>query len=94
MSSANSDQPLHVISRPKGWGVVARSASKASSIHPTKAQAVTAARAIKGRPGRLIVVHNKDGTVSRVFKTSADPGSLLKRPASERLRKTAAATLS
>ncbi len=46
------------------WQVKALNASRASSRHPTKPEAIAKARQFGQRPGTVkVVIHRKDGTV-------------------------------
>ncbi len=65
---AVSTTVLHVVPHAEGWAVEKEGASRASSVHATKSEAVSAGRerAKSGASGRL-VVHRQDGTVQDSF---------------------------
>ncbi|AEI47686.1 DUF2188 domain-containing protein [Runella slithyformis] len=54
----------HVISRRGRWGLLKQGYKKASGLYDTKQEAVRAARRLKSE-GYDIIIHDKDGTVSR-----------------------------
>lgn len=58
----------HVVPHDEGWAVEKEGASRATSVHGTKAEAVSAGRerAKSGVSGRL-VVHRQDGTIQDSF---------------------------
>jgi Uncharacterized protein conserved in bacteria (DUF2188)/Phasin protein len=62
---SNGDEPtLEVIPREDGWAVQVAGASRATSVHATKEEAVERARALAAdRAPSQLVVHKKDGTV-------------------------------
>ena len=69
-----SPEDYHVIMRESGWSVKRGGASRATSIHKTKQEAIAAARKIasKHRSSEL-VIHRKDGTIaSREFIKSEE----------------------
>ena len=64
-AAGNGGEPtLEVVPREDGWAVQVAGASRATSVHATKEEAVERARALAAdrAPSRL-VVHKKDGTV-------------------------------
>jgi poly(hydroxyalkanoate) granule-associated protein len=67
-ASADAADAFHVVPHDEGWAVEKEGASRASSVHGTKAEAVTAGRerARAGASGRL-VIHRQDGTIQDSF---------------------------
>lgn len=67
-ADAVSTTVFHVVPHDEGWAVEREGASRATSVHGTKSEAVTAGRerAKAGAAGRL-VVHRQDGTVQDSF---------------------------
>lgn len=66
---AAPDVVYHVTADGDGWSVTAEGAKSAVSSHPTKKQAVSAAREIAhaSAPSRL-VIHKQDGAVQRTHE--------------------------
>lgn len=58
----------HVVPHEDGWAVEKEGASRAASVHSTKAEAVAAGRGLAkaAEPGRL-VLHRQDGTVQDTY---------------------------
>ena len=67
-ADAVSTTVFHVVPHDEGWAVEREGASRATSVHGTKSEAVTSARerAKAGASGRL-VVHRQDGTIQDSF---------------------------
>lgn len=67
-SEAASMPVYHVVPHDEGWAVEKEGAARATSVHGTKAEAVSAGRerAKSGASGRL-VVHRQDGTIQDAF---------------------------
>ena len=63
----------HVVARDDGWAVVKEGASRASSIHDRKADAVKSARQSARKEGVELVVHNKDGKIGQKDSHGRDP---------------------
>lgn len=63
----------HVIRRESGWSVKRSGATRATSIHKTREEAITAARkiAIRHSPSELIV-HREDGTIKTKERIESD----------------------
>lgn len=58
----------HVASHGEGWKVEHEGASRATSVHDTKDEALTAARELaRGKAPAAVVVHRKDGTVQTQY---------------------------
>jgi uncharacterized protein (TIGR02271 family) len=55
--------PVHVLSRDDGWAVVREGNDRASSVHPTQAEAAKVGREIARRDGTEFLLHAKDGRV-------------------------------
>jgi poly(hydroxyalkanoate) granule-associated protein len=67
-AAAAGTPTFHVVPHDEGWAVEKEGASRASSVHGTKAEAVSTGRerAKSGASGRL-VIHRQDGTVQDSF---------------------------
>lgn len=68
-SEETADTPtFHVVPHDEGWAVEKEGASRATSVHGTKSEAVSAGRerAKSGATGRL-VIHRQDGTIQDSF---------------------------
>lgn len=69
-----SDTPVyHVVPHDEGWAVEKEGSTRATSVHGTKSEAVTAGRerAKSGATGRL-VLHRQDGTIQDSFSYGED----------------------
>jgi poly(hydroxyalkanoate) granule-associated protein len=67
-AEAASVPAYHVVPHDEGWAVEKEGAARATSVHGTKAEAVSAGRerAKSGASGRL-VIHRQDGTIQDSF---------------------------
>jgi len=68
----------HVVPVKKGWAVRAPDAKRASSVHPTQAEAESEAKRLVGRSGGgEVVVHRPNGQIrdSDTVKPGNDPRS-------------------
>jgi len=65
----------HVIPRPGGgWNVKEESASRVSSSHDTKAEAITRAKELaKKQALGQVIIHKKDGTIQTEYTYGKDP---------------------
>lgn len=68
-----SKKSVHVTPRPQGWAVKVEGNSKASSIHSTKAEAMSAGRERAKQEKSELVIHNKDGKISDSDSYGRDP---------------------
>lgn len=59
----------------EGWAVKREGGEKASSVHPTKAQATEAGRKTAKAEKVELVIHNKDGKISDKDSYGNDPKS-------------------
>jgi len=65
---------IHVVTLPGGgWGPKREGASRASSAHDNKADAVDAGRRIARREHTELKIHNKDGRISDSDSYGKDP---------------------
>ncbi len=64
---------IHTVAREDGWANVREGASRASSVHPTKAKAVEAGREAARHDRVEHVIHNKDGKISERNSYGGDP---------------------
>jgi uncharacterized protein (TIGR02271 family) len=55
--------PVHVLSRNDGWAVVREGKDRATSVHPTQAEAAKEGREIARKDGTEFLLHAKDGRV-------------------------------
>ena len=64
----------HVVPNPQGGWNVERDNAKRASVHTdTKQDAIDRARGISRNQGTELVIHNKDGTISRKDSHGNDP---------------------
>ncbi|CAA9500020.1 MAG: hypothetical protein AVDCRST_MAG12-2595 [uncultured Rubrobacteraceae bacterium] len=68
--------PVHVLSRADGWAVVREGRERATSVHPTQAEAARAGREIARKDGAEFLLHAKDGRI----RDRSDYGGDLGRP--------------
>ena len=70
------EQNQHVVSYGKGqWAVKPENDTDVMSIHPTQAAAIERARVYAQSFGTELVIHRKDGKVSRRQSFRRDPAS-------------------
>jgi len=66
----------HVVSNPRGgWDIKKPGASRSSGHFGTKKEAEDRARTISRNQGSELVIHNKDGKISRKDSHGNDPRS-------------------
>lgn len=66
----------HVASHDEGWKVEAEGASRATSVHGTKNEAVSAAKELaQGQRPSGVVIHKKDGTIQDQVSYDAEAAS-------------------
>ncbi|MCY4262215.1 MAG: DUF2188 domain-containing protein [Candidatus Dadabacteria bacterium] len=64
----------HIVSNPKGgWDVKRGGASRSSSHHDTKQQAISRGREISRNQNTELRIHNKDGCISGSDSHGNDP---------------------
>ncbi|PWL80600.1 MAG: hypothetical protein DBY18_04565 [Clostridia bacterium] len=56
-----ANKSIHITPRPYGWAVKSSGSSRASSLHPTKAQAYEVGRKSAISNKTELFVHNRDG---------------------------------
>lgn len=67
-AAASEDTVYHVVPHDEGWAVEKEGASRASSVHGNKKEAVAAGRDLaKGSEPSRLVVHRQDGTIQDNF---------------------------
>ena len=71
--------PVHVLSRKDGWAVVREGKERATSVHPTQAEAAKAGREVARKEGSVFLLHAKDGRVRDRSDYGAGSGPLTKR---------------
>ncbi len=72
--------PVHVLSRNGSWAVVREGNDRASSVHPTQAEAAKAGREIARKDGAEFLLHAKDGRIRDRSDYGAAPGQPQKKP--------------
>lgn len=70
MAKSNS---LHVAPRESGWGVRKSGASRATSLHKTQEEAVTAGRELARKQRLELYIHGKDGRIREKHSYGGDP---------------------
>src|SRR5215204_4445872 len=65
--------PVHVLPRDDGWAVVREGNERATSVHPTQAEAAKAGREIARKDGTEFLLHAKDGQVRDRSNYGEDP---------------------
>lgn len=63
----------HVVPHAKGWAVKGEGNSRASSIHPTQAGAISAARETAIRERSEMLIHGEDGRIRERNTYGKDP---------------------
>ncbi|WP_136661628.1 DUF2188 domain-containing protein [Nitratireductor sp. XY-223] len=64
----------HVVPNPKGgWDVKRGGASRASSHHETKREAIDAGRSVSRNQGTEFRIHNRDGKIASSDSHGSDP---------------------
>ena len=64
---------FHVIKRASGWSVKREGASRAASVHKTRARAITIARKLARRSKQaVVVVHSEDGSIESQERVSKE----------------------
>jgi uncharacterized protein (TIGR02271 family) len=66
--------PIHVLSRADGWAVVREGRERATSVHPTQAEAARAGREIARKNGAEFLLHARDGRIRDRSDYGGDPG--------------------
>jgi uncharacterized protein (TIGR02271 family) len=66
--------PVHVLSRADGWAVVREGRERATSVHPTQAEAARAGREIARKGGAEFLLHARDGRIRDRSDYGGDPG--------------------
>lgn len=63
----------HVVPHNGGWAVKGAGNSRATSVQPTEAKAIEAARAIAKHQGAELVIHGRDGQIRAKDSYGNDP---------------------
>lgn len=66
-------KPIHVVPRKDGWAVKREATDRASSVHPTKGDALKQGRDIARREHTELVIHGKDGRIQDKDSFGSDP---------------------
>lgn len=69
--AARQPDAIHVTKRDDGWAIKTAGNERASSVKPTKAQALSTARAFASKRGARVVEHGQDGKILRNSKPRA-----------------------
>ncbi|MEO8629680.1 MAG: DUF2188 domain-containing protein [Betaproteobacteria bacterium] len=64
---------IHVVPHDKGWAVQREGATRPSSLHDTKADAIAKAKPVAKREQLELVIHTKDGKISNPNSYGNDP---------------------
>ena len=64
---------MHVVPRDGRWGVKRAGSERASSLHPTQAEAIKAAREIAKRERSEMLIHGKNGRIRERNTYGKDP---------------------
>jgi len=71
---ARGPKTHHVVPNPRGgWDVRRGGASRASSHHPTKQEAIDSGRGVSRNQGTELRIHNKDGRIASSDSHGGDP---------------------
>lgn len=70
---SNSKRDIHVVPRPSGWATTREGASRASSVHDTKKDAMERAREIARADKVERVEHGRDGQIMGSESYGNDP---------------------
>lgn len=68
-----SKRNQHVVPHPQGWAVKGEGASKATSVHPTQAQATQAGSEIARNQGTELLIHRGNGQIRARSSFGHDP---------------------
>jgi hypothetical protein len=63
----------HVVPHPGGWAVKPAGGARASSVHPTQADAIDRGREIAQRQGTELLIHGRDGQIRERDSHGGDP---------------------
>lgn len=63
----------HVVPHTNGWAVKGAGAERATSVHPTQAKAITAARDIARNQSSELLVHGRNGQIRERDSFGNDP---------------------
>jgi hypothetical protein len=64
---------VHVVPHDDGWAVKREGNDRASSVHPTKSDAVDSGRGAAKADKVELVIHNRDGRISDSDSYGSDP---------------------
>ncbi len=74
--SGGHGKDQHVVPHPNGWAVKGAGNSRATTVHDTKTEAVSAARAIARNLHSELVIHNKNGQIASKDSHGFDPRNI------------------
>lgn len=63
----------HVVGHEDGWAVRGEGNSRATSVHPTQADAIEAARGIARNQEAELLIHGRDGRIRERDSYGSDP---------------------
>lgn len=67
------NKPVHVTPRDEGWAVIREGSDRASSVHPTQAEAERAGREAARRDETEFFLHGRDGRIRERDSYGHDP---------------------
>lgn len=70
-----SKRNQHVVPRPSGWAVLPEGAGRASSVHPTQAEAISRGRERARAERSELLVHGENGRIRERSTYGRDPRS-------------------
>lgn len=65
-AASTKSSRVHVVPSKSGWSVKKEGSKRASSVSPTKTDAINAAKKMKS--GERVIIHKKDGTIQKNSK--------------------------
>lgn len=68
-----SKRNIHIVPRPSGWAVVSEGSQRASSVHPTQAQAIAHGRQQAQAQRSELLVHGRNNLIRERSTYGKDP---------------------
>lgn len=63
----------HIVPHPDGWAVKPEGGERASSVHPTQADAIDRGREVAQNQGTELLIHGRDGRIRERDSHGRDP---------------------
>jgi len=63
----------HIVPHPLGWAVKAEGSSRASSVHPTQAEAIRKGRNVAKNRSSELIIHSRTGQIRARDSYGNDP---------------------